>query len=81
MCWDRGEVPRDWREAVMLLVYKGKGDKRECSNYRGISVLKVVGKLYGRILIEIVRGVTENLIGEGEGELEKVEVVWIKYLS
>ena len=61
-CWDRGEVPRDWREAVMLPVYKGKGDKRECSNHRGISVLSVVGKMYGRIIIERVRAITENLI-------------------
>ena len=27
--------------------YKGKGDKCECSNSRDISLLSVVGKLYG----------------------------------
>src|SRR5215469_2667489 len=71
MCWDRGEVPRDWWEAVILPVYKGKGDKRECNNHRGISVLSVVGKMYGRILIERVRALTDNLIGEEQGGFRK----------
>src|SRR5215469_16162091 len=55
----------------MLPVYKGKGDKRECSNHRGISVLSVVGKMYGRILIERVRALTDNLIGEEQGGFRK----------
>ena len=35
-------------------LYKGKGDKCECSNSRGISLLSVVGKLFGRVLIKRV---------------------------
>ena len=34
----------DWRSAVMVSLYKGKGERTECSNYRGISLLSVVGK-------------------------------------
>ena len=44
--------------------YKGKGDKRECSNSRGISLLSAVVKLYGRVLIKRVRAGTECAIGE-----------------
>ena len=44
--------------------YKGKGDKRECSSSRGISLLSVVVKLYGRVLIKRVRAGTECAIGE-----------------
>ena len=36
-------------------LHKGKGDKSECGNSRGISLLNVVGKLYGRVLIKRVR--------------------------
>ena len=39
----------DWRGASIVPLYKGKGDKCECSNSRGISLLSVVGKLYGRL--------------------------------
>jgi hypothetical protein len=45
-------------------LYKGKGDKYVCSNFRGISLLSVVGKVYGRVLIERIRRETESVIGE-----------------
>ena len=45
-------------------MFKGKGDKCECSNTRGIRLLSVVGKLFGRVLIERVRDGTECTIGE-----------------
>ena len=48
-------------------LYKGKGEKGNCSNYRGISLLSVVGKLYAGILVERVRRVTEEMIGEEQG--------------
>ena len=45
-------------------LYNGKGDKCECSNSRSISLLSVVGKLYGRVLIKRVRARTECAIGD-----------------
>ena len=48
----------------LVPLYKGKGDVHECSNFRGISLLSVVGKVYGRILINRIRDETENVIAE-----------------
>ena len=45
LSFDMGVVPMDWRGACMVPLHKGKGDKCECSNCRGISLLSVVGKL------------------------------------
>ena len=45
-------------------LYKGKGDVYECSNFRGISLLSVVGKVYGRVLINRIRDKIENVIAE-----------------
>ena len=45
-------------------LYKGKGDKCERIKSRGISLLTVVGYLYGRVLIKRVRAGTECSIGE-----------------
>ena len=42
--FDMGVVPIDWRGAYIEPLYKGKGDKCECSNSRGISLLSVVGR-------------------------------------
>ena len=54
----------DWRGACIVPLFKGKGDKFECSNSRSISLLIVVGKLFGRVLIKRVRAGTECAIGE-----------------
>jgi exonuclease III len=62
LCWQQGQVPGDWTKAVIVPLYKGKGSQQECRNYRGISLLSVVGKMYARILIERVVKVTESKI-------------------
>ena len=55
LSFDMGVELMGWRDACIVPLYKGKGDKCECSNSRGISLLSVVGKLFGRVLIKIVR--------------------------
>ena len=52
------------RGACIVPLYKGMGDKCECSNSRGISFLSVVGKLFGRVPIKRVKAGTECAIGE-----------------
>ena len=64
LSFDIGVVPMDWRGACIVPLYKGKGDKCECSNSRGISLLSVVGKLFGRVLIKRVRAGTECAVWE-----------------
>ena len=48
-CFDVGVVPMDWWGACIVSLYKGKGDKYECRNSRGIRLLSVVGKLSGSV--------------------------------
>ncbi len=45
--WKKGEVPDDWKKAIIVPLYKGKGRRSECSSYRGISLLSKPGKVYG----------------------------------
>ena len=45
MVFESGVVLEDWRSAMIVPLYKGKGETTDCSNYRGIS-LSVVGKIY-----------------------------------
>ena len=39
MAYESGGVFEDWRSAVIVPMYKGKGEKTECRNSRGISLL------------------------------------------
>ena len=64
VCFKEGRVPKDWMKAIIIPIYKGKGDKGECKNYRGISLLSMPGKVYGRVLIEKVEGLTERFVRE-----------------
>ena len=41
----------------------------ECSNYRGISLLSVIGKIYAGILVDRIHEVTEGLIDDEQGDL------------
>ncbi|XP_050563412.1 uncharacterized protein LOC126912929 [Spodoptera frugiperda] len=70
-CWRSGCVPGDWAKAVIVPLYKGKGSQQECKNYRGISLLSVVGKLYAKILIERVIDVTEKKIWDVQAGFRK----------
>ena len=42
-------TPDHWHSGVITSIYK-KGDKQDMNNYRGITLLSVVGKLHNRIL-------------------------------
>ena len=38
MAFERDAVPEDWKSAVIVPLHKGKGERSECKNYRGISL-------------------------------------------
>ena len=47
--WREELVPRQWREGLIVNLFK-KGDKEDPGNYRGITLLSVVGKVFCKIL-------------------------------
>ncbi|KAK3528654.1 hypothetical protein QTP70_007199 [Hemibagrus guttatus] len=49
IAWQSGTVPLDWATGVLVPLFK-KGDWRVCSNYRGITLLSLPGKVYSRVL-------------------------------
>ena len=43
MGFESGVAPEDWKSAVIVPLYKGKGERIECKNNRGISLLSATG--------------------------------------
>ena len=60
-------MPENLRSAAIVPLHKAKGEIIKCKNYRGISLLSVVAKIYEDILVERVRSVTGGMIDDEEG--------------
>ena len=52
LCWEEKAVPQAMRDANIITLYKNKGDRSDCNNYRGISLLSIVGKLFARVVLK-----------------------------
>ncbi|KAK3525020.1 hypothetical protein QTP86_013357 [Hemibagrus guttatus] len=63
IAWRSGTVPLDWATGVVVPLFK-KGDRRLCSNYRGITLLSLPGKVYSRVLERRVRPLVKPRIQE-----------------
>ena len=61
MVVESGEVAEDWKTGAFDPLCKGKGEITEWKNYRGISLLNVVGKPYGGALVDrVTQGLTND---------------------
>ena len=63
VAWGSGTVPMAWQTGVVVPIFK-KGDRRVCSNYRGITLLSLPGKVYSRVLERRLRPIVEPQIQE-----------------
>ena len=49
LVWYNEHAPSYWREGLIVSLFK-KGDREDNGNYRGITQLNMVGKLYSRVI-------------------------------
>ena len=63
--WREGEVVTDWKNAEVVPIPK-KGDLQRCDNWRGISLLDVVGKVFARIIQERLQVIAERVLPESQ---------------
>ena len=57
------ELPEEWKESIIVLMYK-KGDKKDCGNYRGISLLPTTYRILFNILLPKLTPNAEEIIGD-----------------
>ena len=61
--WNKEELPEDWNESIIVPIYK-KGDKKYCTNYRGISLLPTTYKILSNNLLSRLTPYAEEIIGD-----------------
>ena len=48
--WNKEELPEEWKESIIVPIHK-KGDKTDCNNNSGISLLPTTYKILSNILL------------------------------
>src|SRR6218665_3923847 len=65
--WTTGRIPTTWKDGIIIPLPK-KGDLRECTNWRGITLLSTPGKIMAKVMLNRMRlAVDERLRQEQAG--------------
>lgn len=54
------------RDAKIVSLYKNRGERSNYNNYRGISLLSVVGKVFTRVILVRLRKLAERVYPESQ---------------
>ena len=65
-CRQEGVVPQDMRDAKIITLYKNKGERNDCNNYRGISLLGIVGKVFARVILVRLQKLAKRVYPESQ---------------
>ena len=65
-CLLSGTVPQDFCDALIVTVYNWKGDRAECGNHRGISLLAIAGKVLAKIVLNRLKFISEEVLPESQ---------------
>ena len=60
--WKKVKLPEEWKESIIIPIHKG--DKTDCSNYRGISLLPTTYKILSNILLSRLIPYAKEIIGD-----------------
>jgi hypothetical protein len=61
--WNKEELPQQWKGSIIVPIHK-KGDKTNCNNYRGISILLTAYKILSNILLAKLTPYVNEIFGD-----------------
>ena len=65
MVWETEVCPEDWKRGTIVKLPK-KGNLAECSNWRGITLLSVPGKIMAMVILDRIYTVLDEKLREGQ---------------
>ena len=62
--WESEHMVKEWSMTTLVKLYKNKGDRRICDNYRGIALLNITSKIFSRIILNRIQEVIDSQLLE-----------------
>ena len=59
---ESGNVPANLKDVIITVLHKGKGNKEDCNNYRGISLMSHRGKILERLILNRLKPALEYIV-------------------
>ena len=63
--WNEERFPEEWKEGHLIKLPK-KGDLTNCNNYRGITLLVIVGKVFNRIILNRMKFAVDEKLRDNQ---------------
>ena len=64
---DTEVIPKELKDADIIAIFKRERDKADCTNWRGISLLSIAGKVLSRILQNrLIKSISEDILPESQ---------------
>ena len=64
--WKPESVTADWWKQLIVPIFKNKGSRGQCDNYRGISLLSAASKVIGKAILTRIEQVVECQLSESQ---------------
>lgn len=76
--WREARMPRSWKEVIIIPLHK-KGEKTDCANYKGISLLNTAYKVFSKVLLSRLTPYAEECLGQYQCGFRKGNRQWISF--
>ena len=65
--WKNEKIPQVWNEGSITTIWKGKGDKENLANHRGITVSSAIGSIIEEVIDQRIEKVIQLTQGQAGG--------------
>ena len=57
---------KELRDATIITLFKNKGERSDCNNYRGLSLLSVIDKVFAKVILMRLQKLAERVYPESQ---------------
>jgi hypothetical protein len=76
--WNKEELSQQWKESIIVPIHN-KGDKTDCNDYRGISLLSTAYKISSNILLAKLTPYVNEIIGDHQCGFRRNSSIRIRF--